>query len=543
MKQAPKRLESEMLRKVWRISILVLLAVFFMSTTAMAAKSGWKQSGSKIYYYLTSDDPAVNGTKATGFQKIGKKYYYFNNSGVLQTGWVSTEDGYRYFRKTGALGTKGAMYTGFKVISQKKYYFDKNGVVVTGYTPLKNNTYYFSKSTVLGERGRALMNTWKTVNGKKYYFGKDGTLSKNCWVNHTYYVGENGLRLTNTVTPDGYLVGSDGKKVGKNKVNGWVKIDGKYHYYVLSQKKFLVSTWKKISGNYYYLDADGIRVTGWKNIGKYRYHFTSKGIRQTGLQTIGGKLYYFDANGRLQKNTAIDGYTIDANGVATPVENTSDKAKILIIAGHGQGDPGAASVWGQERNYTRQFAKLVYDALKSSDKVDVTYYKNGSLSYDCYQQNAATLGSSGLGISSLITGSGKNKTKTLNGIKTNPNIPVFTNYDYVLEIHFNAKGSGKDPQGDGRYTGVGFYINSYKSKSTLEAKIISKINALGFPSWAGGLLRSSTLFNARVCQELGVSYGLLETAFIDDGDDMKFYTSKKNSMAKAVADAIIAYYS
>ena len=65
------------------------------------------------------------------------------------------------------------MYTGFKVISQKKYYFDKNGVVVTGYTPLKNNTYYFSKSTVLGERGRALMNTWKTVNGKKYYYDVD----------------------------------------------------------------------------------------------------------------------------------------------------------------------------------------------------------------------------------------------------------------------------------------------------------------------------------------------------------------------------------
>ena len=113
----------------------------------------------------------------------------------------------------------------------------------------------------------------------------------------------------------------------------------------------------------------------------------------------------------------------------------------------------------------------------------------------------------------------------------------------MLEVHFNAKGSGKDPQGDGRYTGVGFYINSYKSKTTLEQKIISKINALGFPSWAGGVLRSSTLFNARICQELGVSYGLLETAFIDDGDDMKFYTSKKSKMAKAVADAIIAYYS
>lgn len=541
MKEKPRGREKAGSRKGWYVIILALLAVFFVSTTAMAAKTGWQKNGNKIYYYLTSDDPSVNGKKATGFQKIGKKYYYFSSKGVLQTGWVSTKDGYRYFRKTGSLGTKGAMYTGFKVLSGKKYYFDKNGVVVTGYTKLKNNTYYFSTSKVLGERGRALMKTWKTVNGKKYYFGKDGTLAKNCWVNHTYYVGEDGLRLTNTVTPDGYLLGSDGKKVGKNKVNGWVKINGKYYYYVLSQHKFLTSCWKQISGKYYYLDKNGVRVTGWQTIGKYRYHFTSKGVRQTGLQTIGGKLYYFDSKGRLQRNTTIDGYSIDANGVATRLE--SDKAKILIIAGHGQGDPGATSIWGQERNRTREFAKLIYNQLKSSGKVDVTYYKSGSLSYDCYQQTAGTLGSSGLGISGLITGSGKQRSRTLSGIKRNANIPLFTEYDYVLEVHFNAKGSGKDPQGDGRYTGVGFYVNSYKSKTTLEKNIIKKINALGFPAWAGGLLKSSTLFNARVCQELGVSYGLLETAFIDDGDDMRFYTAKKTSMAKAVADAIVAYYS
>lgn len=528
-------------RKFWTCSLLMLLFAVLLSTTALAAKTGWKQQGKKVYYYMAGEDGVE---KATGLQKIGSKYYYFNKNGVMKTGWISTEEGYRYFNPNGKLGTtKGAMYTGLKTIGKYKYYFEKDGVVGTGLKTVKKKTYFFSTSKNMGVRGRALKNKWKTVKGEKYYFNANGTMAKNCWVNKTYYVDENGQILKNTVTPDGYLVGKNGKKTSNTKVKGWVKINGNYYYYNANKKKLLTSCWKQVSGKYYYLDEDGVRVTGWQDIGKYRYYFNSNGVRQTGLKKIKGKTYYFDEKGRMQKNTTIDGYTIDANGVCTAVETpASGKKKVLIIAGHGQGDPGATSSWGYESNYTREFAKLIYNQLKSSGKVDVEFYKNGSSNYDCYQQNAKTLGSSGLNLSSKITGKGTIKNKVLNGIKSNPNLPVFTNYDYVLEIHFNAMGAGKNPQGDGSYTGVGFYINSYKSKYTLEKKILSKIVSLGFKQWGAGVFASSTLFNARVCQELGVSYGLLETAFIDDGDDMKFYTKNKNKMAKAVADAIDAYY-
>lgn len=37
------------------------------------------------------------------------------------------------------------------------------------------------------------------------------------------------------------------------------------------------------------------------------------------------------------------------------------KKKLFLIAGHGEGDPGACSIWGQEANYTRELAKLVKD--------------------------------------------------------------------------------------------------------------------------------------------------------------------------------------
>ena len=102
-----------------------------------------------------------------------------------------------------------------------------------------------------------------------------------------------------------------------------------------------------MNGKYYYLDEDGVRVTGWQNIGKNRYYFNSKGVRQTGLKTLKGKTYYFDAKGRLQRNTTIDGYTIDANGVATKIPGTeSGKKKILIIAGHRPGRSGSHFLLG-----------------------------------------------------------------------------------------------------------------------------------------------------------------------------------------------------
>ena len=68
--------------------------------------------------------------------------------------------------------------------------------------------------------------------------------------------------------------------------------------------------------------------------------------------------------------------------------------------------------------------------------------------------------------------------------------------------------------------------------------------AAGLPIWGrgDGIFRSSGLLNARTCQGMNVPYGLLETAFIDDRDDMTLYNSRKKQMAKAVAVAIKDYF-
>lgn len=67
-----------------------------------------------------------------------------------------------------------------------------------------------------------------------------------------------------------------------------------------------------------YIGENGKAVTGWMDIDSKRYYFTMDGLMVSGKWLeIGGKWYYFNADGSLAKNTKIDGYEIDENGVRT----------------------------------------------------------------------------------------------------------------------------------------------------------------------------------------------------------------------------------
>ncbi len=482
-------------RFLMRLVLLTCLLVMGMAGSAMAA--GWSQSSNKVTY--TQSD----GTLATGLTKIGSKTYYFNKKGVLQTGWIKISKKIHYFATSGAFGKLGAMATGQVTIDSKKFYFDtSSGVLFTGMKTIGKYTYYFKKTSKMGTSGAAVVKKFAVYKKNTYYFNKKGRMVKNKWVSGKY-LGSDGKMLVSTVTPDSYLVDDTGSKV-KKVSTGLIVINNKTYYWSKSKKAFLKNTSKTIKGVTYTFDENGVGTV-----------------------------------------TSTTGTTTASTESTT---TSSDKPNILIVAGHGQGDSGAVSSLGKEYKKTREFAKLIYNKLKASGKVNVTLYKNGSTSYDMYQQNVKTLGSSGANLSTKITGKGKIKKKVAAAMKKNSNLPVLTNYDYVLEVHFNATGTAsKDISGDGSYKGFGFYINSYKSKTGLEKNIVRAIKKLGFSIWGGsskgtGVSVSSTLFNARICQELGVSYALVETAFIDDKDDMKFYNKKKSAMASAIANAIVAYY-
>lgn len=484
---------------------------YYYYNTSGKMVTGWKKINGQYYYFLkkkTGDAP--KGSRAVGFCTIGTKTFYFSASGVLQTGWQSIEGKNYYFKKNGKAGTIGMMATGLQTISGGRFLMGTDGSAAVGWTTYKKKTYFFSNSKKLGIRGRAITG-WKKIGKYKYYFNKSGVMQKNCWISKKYYLDGDGHMMTSTVTPDGYVVNASGVKVRVAK--GWIKSGGQYYYYVNGK---MTTGWKTISGNRYYFSEDGVRQNGWIQVDGATYYLKSCKL-QTGWQKIDGHYYYLGTDGRMAVNTTVDGVAIGSDGIADKTP-TASNTRVLIIAGHGQGDVGAKGVYGNtiyyEYNYTREFASLIYDQLKAvGGNLTVEMYDQN---YDCYQ--------------------------VLSGKKTGPE-PVLKNYDYILEIHFNATAeSSKDSKGDGKYKGIGMYVNSAKSNKTLDRNIVNAIANTGFKVWGGGVLTSSTLFNAKTCQAAGVSYGLLETAFIDDKDDMKFYNANKNAMAKAAANAIAAYF-
>ncbi|MCD8022654.1 MAG: N-acetylmuramoyl-L-alanine amidase [Lachnospiraceae bacterium] len=466
--------------------------------------TGWlKVSGKRYYLRKKADGDAPKGSMVTGFYVISGRTYYFSETGARQKGWLTIDGSIYYFSKTSPIG---AMYTGRQQIGDYYFYFSEEGKLQTGWVTENGNKYYYKKAGTAGTKGRGVTG-WCKIGSYYYYFNSNGVLQTNCWINSKYYVDSNGRRLVSTITPDGYIVNSKGVK--QELANGWVELDGKYYYYKSGEK---ITGWLKVSGSYYYLDADGVRQTGWLTIGSKTYYLNSSGVRQTGWVTIDSKRYYFNSKGVLQTNTTIDGVEVDENGVAVT-------ARVLIVAGHGNGDPGSYATIGgttyYESTLTRELATLVYNALVSSGKdIAVTMYDQD---YNLYTEMYN------------LTYYSKDSGHTV----------TWTDYDYVLEIHFNASTS-KDLSGDGSYKGVGMMVHTGETDTAIDTAILKNIKSLGFKYWSTGIVRSSSLLNMNLCYKAGVSYGLLETCFIDDKDDMTFYLANKSAIAEAIAEGILS---
>lgn len=173
--------------------------------------------------------------------------------------------------------------------------------------------------------------------------------------------------------------------------------------------------------------------------------------------------------------------------------------KILLMAGHGQGDSGAVGNGYKEADLTREFLQLLKPKL--SKYADVTVFDTNKNPYTYLKSN-----------------------------KYN-----FKEYDYVLEIHFNA--AVNDRVGDGRTTGAEILVHPKEKGVSVEEKILNKLEALGLRN--RGVKVRDNLQNMNICKgNYGVSYALLEVCFIDDKDDMTLYAQKKDVLASGVANGI-----
>lgn len=178
---------------------------------------------------------------------------------------------------------------------------------------------------------------------------------------------------------------------------------------------------------------------------------------------------------------------------------------ILLISGHGAGDPGATGyidgVQYVEADEARRVTASLRSILSKSINVDV-YPTERNAFYDC-----------------------------TNGLLTSyANISA---YDYVLEIHFNAFAASSS---DGQTKGIECYVPSAEPGIVVEQLICSNVSNLGLKNRGVKHFDWSVIYNVR---QFGVSAALLEVCFIDDPDDMRVYENNFNSIIEEIANGIL----
>lgn len=174
--------------------------------------------------------------------------------------------------------------------------------------------------------------------------------------------------------------------------------------------------------------------------------------------------------------------------------------KILLIAGHGAGDPGACALGYRESDLAREVVTGVAKALEGYADVDIF-----DTSKDMYQY------------------------------LKNGNTFNFKAYNYVLEMHFNS--AVKDLTGNGLTTGAEVLAVSVETQKAAPLAILHNLELLGFKN--RGIKSRDDLRVIKTCKMLqGVSCALLELCFIDDADDMALYKSKKQQVINAIAKGL-----
>ena len=171
--------------------------------------------------------------------------------------------------------------------------------------------------------------------------------------------------------------------------------------------------------------------------------------------------------------------------------------KILLISGHGAGDPGASGCGYCEVDLTRELVNLIAPKLRAYATVDV--YNQNRNAYMDVQNGCFNVGS----------------------------------YDYVLEVHFNAY--------NGKACGTEIYVVDREAGITVEQNIMkhmSKFYKLRDNDQVFDGVKRENFLVINTLKSRGMSGALLETCFIDEDHCMKTYQANKNAIAQEIVDGI-----
>ena len=221
---------------------------------------GWYEHDSHQYYVTEFEGFFGDHILTDTVAKIDGQYYYFDQSGHMQTDWA------------GHLG-------------RDTRYADQVGCEKTGWVTYGDNRYYFGQDSFI-TTGRA------TIDGKEYYFEEQG--------------------------PNiGALREDKEKPQPDNTTKGrWVNRNG--HRYFYDENGKMKTGWLTYKNNRYYFNKNGKMKTGWLTYKKHRYYFNKNGKMKTGWLTYKDNRYYLKKNGKMAsaETLTINGkkYTFAKNG-------------------------------------------------------------------------------------------------------------------------------------------------------------------------------------------------------------------------------------
>ncbi len=315
----------------------LVLAAPSPADAAGAAETGWQQDSTGTYYLK-------NGSRLTGLQKIGGRYYYFNKqTGLRQTGSVKVGKYYYYFSPSTGAAKKGWVALTSGDGSRKYYYYNSRYRRATGFKTIKKKTYYLDPN----DSGARAQGGWKKIKGKYYYFNSKGVQQTGFTTidGKTYYLSKSsGYRKTGWQSIGGTRYYFNKKGVMQT---GWFTSGG-YKYYLNPVKSSstygaITTGWKKISGSTYYFETDGKMHTGWLLNNSKRYYFdAATGQMYTGKHKIDGTTYNFGASGAI--SVKISGsYSVKVNRrknfVVIYKGGTPVKAFVCSTAADGKSTP------------------------------------------------------------------------------------------------------------------------------------------------------------------------------------------------------------
>lgn len=193
----------------------------------------------------------------------------------------------------------------------------------TGFIKLFSDTYYISG-------GARLTMGFADIGGSTYYFNADGVMTTGHAIIDLegYYFGKDGAMYTGWLEEDGnesYYDESGVRAFGLTEING--------SGYIFTSGGIMQTGMIDYEGQRYYAAEDGKLCSGLFSYGDGTY-FAQSGVLQSGIIEIGEGLYFFDDESYMMlKNTEIDGYNIDENGLLTPKETviSSGNAELDIL--------------------------------------------------------------------------------------------------------------------------------------------------------------------------------------------------------------------